>query len=63
MIYEIKLLIFLYQNKNLKKDTLGCFPKCLFNRVIIQPNQASCEADDFIRLTLWYILFKLGYRS
>ena len=23
MIYEIKLLIFLYQNKNLKKDTLG----------------------------------------
>ena len=35
MIYEIKLLIFLYQNKNLKKDTLGSYliPKCLFNRI------------------------------
>ena len=54
------LFIFLHKNKDLKKDTLGKFSEVSF---LILRLRASCEADDFIRLTLWYILFKLGYRS
>ena len=30
MIYEIKRLIFLHQNENLKKDTLGKFSEVSF---------------------------------
>ena len=30
MIYEIKLFIFLHQNRNLKKDTLGKFSEVSF---------------------------------
>ena len=51
------LFIFLHKNKDLKKDTLGEFLEVsFFNSVIIQSNQASSGADDFIRLTLRYIL-------
>ena len=56
-------MIFLHKNKNLKKDTLGVSRSVFFNRVIIQSNQASSGEDDFIRLTLRYILFKLSYRG
>ena len=46
------LFIFLHKNKDLKKDTLGEFLEVsFFNSVIIQSNQASSGADDFIRRT------------